>query len=276
MNISKQSYLGAKIQYSGTYNPDFLFSIKRCLNRKGFDIDDSLSLPFAGLDVWNAYEISWLQQSGKPVVAIGKFIFTCDSEYLVESKSLKLYLNSFNQTKFADVAIVKDTIQKDLSLAAGAPVVVDLCLLSEDYIYSKRLELMEGKCIDKEEIKVTDYLPNPSILKIGNKKTKEKLYSNLLKSNCLVTNQPDWASIQISYIGNEIDKGSLLKYIISYREHCEFHEHCVERIFMDIMRQCRPSALSVLAKYTRRGGIDINPFRTKNLPVPNFTRHVRQ
>ncbi|NQY42000.1 MAG: NADPH-dependent 7-cyano-7-deazaguanine reductase QueF [Legionellales bacterium] len=270
-----QPYLGVTTEYPDTYSSEYLFPITRESNRKNIGVSDAI-LPFEGCDVWNAYEISWLEHSGKPVVVVGKFVFPCSSKYIIESKSLKLYLNSFNQTTFASLEKVRSIIQNDLSNVVGSSVLVYLYPLEASCLEKHKLTLMEGTCIDAEDISVIDYVPNPGLLRVGNIVVRERLYSNLLKTNCLVTNQPDWASVQIFYTGKKIDKGSLLKYIVSFRRHCEFHEHCVERIFVDILNHCKPLSLSVIAKYTRRGGIDINPCRVKNMAVPNFSRDIRQ
>jgi 7-cyano-7-deazaguanine reductase len=273
---NKDLLLGKKAVYEKIYNPNLLFPIERENKRKAININSPMPLPFSGVDIWNAYEMSWLDEKGKPIVAIGKFIFLCTSPYIIESKSMKLYLNSFNQTAFKDIVTVTNIITKDLSDAVLSDVKVELYPMSEVATVNRDLTIMEGECIDEEDISIKDYQPNPSLLKVGNKLTKNVLYSNLLKSNCLVTGQPDWASIQVAYSGYEIDKIGLLKYIVSFREHSEFHEQCVERIFMDIMSYCKPDTLSILAKYTRRGGLDINPFRSTFLPNIKITRDIRQ
>lgn len=267
------SPLGKSTPYLATYSPHLLFAIPRSLKREELGI--ALSPPFSGFDIWNAYEISWLNAKGKPEVSIGEFTLTSDSPYIVESKSLKLYLNSFNQSHYSSFAEVQSIIKKDLSNACGSPVEVVLRPLS-DYDQTC-IGNFQGKCLDHLDIHIDTYIPSPSLLKTCNETTTETLYSHLLKSNCLVTHQPDWASVSITYSGPRIESESLLRYIISFRNHNEFHEQCIERIFMDISRECRPTALTVYGRYTRRGGLDINPFRSnvKNLTVKNL-RMARQ
>jgi len=267
------SELGKKSEYVTEYSPKLLFPVARSLNRKEINVDGLL--PFYGHDVWNAYEISWLNPKGKPMVAIGEFVTPCTSPYLFESKSLKLYLNSFNNTRFNSIENVAKTIEKDLSNIAGEPVTVYLHRLSEPQAINTGN--YSGKCLDSLDIIADEYTINPELLKTEKIEITESVYTNLLKSNCPITGQPDWASVQITYTGSKINPESLLKYIISFRNFNEFHEHCVERIFMDIMRLCNPSALTVEARFTRRGGIDINPLRssTSNLPYHN-KRHCRQ
>lgn len=265
-----QSHLGKSTEYINQYSPQLLFSIARNINREQIEVPTPL--PFYGHDTWNAFELSWLNKKGKPMVAVCQFIFPCTSNHLIESKSFKLYLNSFNSTQFNSVEQVVTTLKNDLSNAAGSKIAVNISLLSE--LEETRVKFFQGQCLDQLDIEVKQYTVDPSLLRTENKVVEEIVYSNLLKSNCPVTGQPDWGSIQISYRGNKINYDSLLQYIISFREHDEFHEQCVERIFMDIMRRCKPEQLTVEARYTRRGGLDINPFRSTN---PNFKHHnIRQ
>jgi 7-cyano-7-deazaguanine reductase len=269
MNKPTDSTLGEKVTYSDQYDAGLLFPIPRKEKRDELGISD---LTFHGVDQWSAYEVSWLTPKGKPQVRIGQFIIPCESENIVESKSFKLYLNSFNQTKFKDEEDVIAAMTKDLSEATKAEVRVILYKIGESKDYN--LKTIHGICIDDEDIKVTKYELNPKLLNTENKKANETLYSHLFKSNCLVTNQPDWASIVIRYEGAKINHASLLEYIISFRKHNEFHEQCVERIFTDIMKECSPEKLTVFARFTRRGGLDINPFRSNfeqyygNLQLP--------
>lgn len=268
MNVATHSSLGKKNTYISQYQRDLLFPIPRKLKRD--EIGIPASLPFKGVDVWNAYELSWLNTKGKPRVAVGEFIFPCESVNLIESKSFKLYLNSFNNTKFNSWVEVRQTLMQDLSVAVGAEVSVKLVLVNE---FSRQdVTHFSGTCLDHLEITCDTYTVAPHFLLTEEMIVSETLYSDLLKSNCLVTGQPDWGSVQINYTGKKIQHAGLLKYIISFRNHNEFHEQCVERIFMDIIKHCAPHIISVEARYTRRGGVDINPFRSStsmNIPINN-------
>lgn len=255
----ESSPLGKTSEYISVYSPSLLSPIPRAEARAELGLKSG-ELPFDGADLWTAYEISWLNQKGKPLVAIGYFSVPSDSPCLIESKSFKLYLNSFNQSRFDDLEQVRQLMQADLSTAAEAPVEVDLKLLSDA---SEVLGQWQGENIDQLDVEITDYEPNPDFLTTtGEQLVEEVLYSDLLKSNCPVTGQPDWASVMVKYQGTAIDREGLLKYIISFREHQGFHESCVERMFMDIMNRCAPQKLTVAARYTRRGGLDINPYRS--------------
>ncbi|MDP3540541.1 MAG: NADPH-dependent 7-cyano-7-deazaguanine reductase QueF [Azonexus sp.] len=269
------SPLGKPTEYRADYAPELLYPIPRQLKRDELSIS-ATSLPFVGVDIWNAYEVSWLNPKGKPVVALATFRVPADSPNLVESKSFKLYLNSFNQTSFADTIAVEATLERDLSAAAGAPVSAKIEVLSRRPQQS--LGYPDGFLLDDIDIACDAYQPAPELLVTANgDKVEETLYSHLLKSNCLVTGQPDWAMVVIRYRGKPIDYAGLLRYIVSFRNHNEFHEQCVERIFCDITCQCAPEALSVYARYTRRGGLDINPFRSSGeFPPPDNVREVRQ
>jgi 7-cyano-7-deazaguanine reductase len=265
--------LGKEISYISHYQPDLLFPIPRQLNRD--EIGVSGVLPFKGQDIWTAFEISWLNAKGKPMVAIGDFIFPCESPNLIESKSFKLYLNSFNNTKFDSLDVVEATIRKDLSAAVKADVVVNIVLV--DSFSGRELGAFAGESLDHLDIECNTYLVTPKFLKVDGVIVTETLTSDLLKSNCLVTGQPDWASVQIEYTGQKIQREGLLKYLVSFRDHNEFHEQCVERIFVDIMKYCAPQKLTVYARYTRRGGLDINPYRsTEVIKVPQNVRLSRQ
>jgi 7-cyano-7-deazaguanine reductase len=267
------SPLGKDTSYVTQYQRDLLFPIPRKVKRDEIQVPDVL--PFKGVDVWNAYEISWLNSKGKPVVAIGELVLPCTSPNIVESKSIKLYLNSFTNTQFASVDVVRNTIQHDLSEYAGAPVQVKIILMNE--FSQTEIKHFTGTCIDQLDVHCDTYLVDPGFLKTEENHVSEVVYSDLLKSNCLVTGQPDWGSVQIQYTGKKIHHEGLLKYIVSFRNHNEFHEQCVERIFMDIMRVCKPEKLTVHACYTRRGGLDINPFRSTESEFPTETaRQCRQ
>ncbi len=249
--------LGKKSTYISTYTPSLLFPLPRKSKRDEIGITGAL--PFYGSDFWRGFEISWLNPKGKPEVAIGEFKFPCESPFLIESKSFKLYLNSFNQSKFESVGHVLSLMREDLSQGAGVPVGVALFSLS---LASTEIPALPGINLDQLDVECDQYQPDPSLLKVNGVRTTETLHTHLLKSNCLVTGQPDWGSLQITYTGKQIDHEGLLKYVVSLRDHNEFHEQCVERIFMDIQRQCEPEALTVFARYTRRGGLDISPYRT--------------
>lgn len=254
------SELGKKTNYDSHYNPDKLFAIPRAGKRKEIGINPD-ALPFYGFDCWNHYEVSWLNPKGKPVVAIAQIIYDCATPNIIESKSLKLYFNSFNNTKFKDSDAVKNTVITDLEKHLGGSVQVELCSMN-DSRFSTVLPCFAGICLDDLEVECHEYLVNPLILTTSEERVDEVVYSDLLKSNCLVTNQPDWGSVQIAYQGAQIDHGNLLKYIVSFRNHNEFHEQCIERIFADIMQYCKPEKLTVYGRYTRRGGLDINPYRS--------------
>ncbi|MDQ7988033.1 MAG: NADPH-dependent 7-cyano-7-deazaguanine reductase QueF [Candidatus Dactylopiibacterium sp.] len=256
----EHSPLGRTTSYRSDYAPELLFPLPRQTKRDELGIVPG-ALPFVGEDLWNAYEISWLDARGKPVVAIGEFRVPAASPRLIESKSLKLYLNSFNQTRFASAAAVQGVLARDLAAAAGAEVGVALFPLALAPV--RRYGWPTGVCLDAQEIDVDTYAPRAGLL--GADATREVedelLFSHLLKSNCLVTGQPDWGTVFVRYSGPALDREGLLRYVISFREHNEFHEQCVERIFQDILTQCAPRELAVWARYTRRGGLDINPFR---------------
>ena len=240
------------------------------------------ALPFQGFDLWNAYELSWLNAKGLPKVVLLRLKVPCTSLNIIESKSLKLYLNSFNQTRFETVHHVFDLLRKDLALALGAEL--ELELIGPDQFANETITEFAGVDLDKLDVEIDGYQPDPTILKLKydaldpkRGSISETVFSRLLKSNCPVTDQPDWACIQIQYTGPAIDHASLLKYIVSYRMHNGFHEHCVEKIFVDILKQCSPTTLSVYARYTRRGGLDINPWRaTFDVKPPTIGRSARQ
>jgi len=266
--------LGKQVEYEFNYNPNLLQGVPRKLGRDTIPFISSDSLPFSGEDTWTGYELSWLNSKGKPCVAILQCQVPITSENLIESKSFKLYLNSFNQTQFSSAEEVRTTLQKDLSQCAGDKVTVSLTL-PHQFSQLKFAEF-DGILLDDLDIAVDKYDPDTSFLFTATEHKEETLVSNLLKSNCLITSQPDWASIQIRYSGNAIDHEGLLKYLISFRQHNEFHEQCVERIYCDIMQHCQPQKLTVCARYTRRGGLDINPFRSNfEHPYPNY-RQARQ
>ncbi len=274
--------LGKATNYCSEYNPELLQAVPRSLNRDGLDISAE-NLPFLGEDVWYGYELSWLNSRGKPIVAVAEFRFSCLSDNIVESKSFKLYLNSFNQSRFSSWEAVAQCMEKDLSNTCGSQASVELFPVDNCPALNINHQIFSGKvtCIDDIDIEVNNYQLAPKLLfndKSLERKNvvNENLVSHLLKSNCLITNQPDWASIYISYSGKKISHEALLKYFISFRQHNEFHEQCVERIFCDINRLCNPIQLTVFARYTRRGGLDINPYRTTGNNSAPFARTLRQ
>lgn len=269
--------LGQHTEYLSVYTPSLLCPIPRAESRRGLSLQPD-ALPFGGVDLWTGYELSWLDARGKPLVAIGEFTLPCDSEFLIESKSFKLYLNSLNQTRFDSLEALKAVLVKDLSAAAGGAVAVQVSPLTHAALPHLAVAPMPAEHLDELEVDIVDYHPNADLLALdaSGAAVTESLYSDLLKTNCPVTGQPDWASVYIRYSGPQIERESLLKYIVSFREHQDFHEHCVERMFTDILARCQPQALTVYARYTRRGGLDINPFRTNCGELPTAMRLVRQ
>jgi 7-cyano-7-deazaguanine reductase len=270
-----QSPLGHTVGHPTRYDPSVLFPIARAENRA--TLFPSEALPFAGADIWNAYELSWLNARGKPEVAMARFTVPAESPNIIESKSFKLYLNSFNQTRLEDSGVLLSRLQADLSAAAGSVVGVRLIFPSE--FNTLNIAELEGEDIDAQDVAISCYEPTPQLLKLADNPdvVDELLTSRLLRSNCPVTGQPDWGSVQIRYRGPRIDHAGLLAYIVSFREHAEFHEHCVERMFTDLMANCRCETLTVYARYTRRGGLDINPWRSNTgLALPADIRTARQ
>jgi len=281
MNTPEASTLGKSTSYPDHYDPSQLYPIPRSDKRGEIGIAETL--PFSGADLWTAFELSWLGPRGKPQVAIAHFTVPCETPNIIESKSLKLYLGSFSNTTFASADEVRDRLRADLSEAAwrdsGRFATIGVKLLLPDAFDREPVHEMDGLSLDRLDIECTDYQPRPELLQAAfdEQPVEETLTSNLLKSNCLVTGQPDWGSIQIHYSGPQIEQGGLLRYLVSFRNHNEFHEQCVERIYMDIWRHCKPAKLWVYARYTRRGGLDINPFRTSHpIALPKNIRTARQ
>ena len=257
------------------YSPGLLQSIPRAEGRSRLSITGTL--PFAGEDIWNAYELSWLDTGGKPVVATGEFRIPANSPNIIESKSLKLYLNSLNGARYESLEAVRSTIAADLGGICGAEAQVRLHASASGGVLAQGEPI--GRCIDTEELEKPAYDLDPELLTDSvdsQSPVAETLHSNLFKTNCPVTGQPDWATVMIRYRGPRIRRGALLAYLISYRNHAEFHEQCVERMFVDIERYCRSTALSVYARYLRRGGLDINPFRSNFETPPPNVRLLRQ
>lgn len=269
----KHAPLGRESAYPEQYDATLLYPIARAANRAPLGIEE-YALPFVGEDEWHAFEMSWLNARGKPLVAVARFRLPASSPNLIESKSWKLYLNSFNQTRFESRNEVIERLKQDLAEAAGAPVSVELFGV-EDAALSPIP--MPGECLDELDIAVDVYSPSAEHLKVGDEWVEETLHSHLLKSNCPVTGQPDWGSVLIRYKGPKIDREGLLRYLIGFRQHQDFHEHCVEHIFTDLMQRAKPEALLVLARYVRRGGLDISPWRaTEGMAPPSPLRLARQ
>lgn len=268
--------LGRATQYPASYSPELLFSIPRRENRERLGITGS-ALPFRGYDLWRAYEISWLDDKGKPVVATGEFIVPASTPNIIESKSFKLYLNSLNQTRYENSEQVRATLSKDLSKAAGGTVVVQLVPLHQPEGFA--ISSPPGTCLDSLDVTIDSYQPNLALLQvIAGRVVEETLYSNLFRSNCPVTAQPDWGTAVIQYKGPAIAHESLLRYLVSFREHEGFHEDCTEQVFCDLQKQCQPESLSVMIHFLRRGGLEINPVRSMAPVQVDFpaNRFVRQ
>lgn len=266
--------LGQATTYPTTFDPSLLLAVPRALNRDPIGIAAN-QLPFHGTDYWNAYELSWLNSNGLPQVAVAEFSVPVTSPNLIESKSFKLYLNSLNEQRWQNWQQVEQQLVKDLSACAGAPVSVQVHALQNNQ--APQFGLLQGHCIDDQDISIDCYDYNPDLLQLNPQAAvvREQLFSHLLKSNCLITNQPDWGSVYINYEGPQLNTESLLRYLVSFRRHNEFHEQCVERIFMDL-RRVGISKLTVYARYTRRGGLDINPFRSNFEQPPAQQRLIRQ
>ena len=276
------SQLGKVSAYVDHYDPSLLYPIPRAAKRAEIGLQPG-RLPFFGADLWTAFEVSWLTPRGKPQVAIAHVTVPCESPNIIESKSFKLYLNSFNNTRFDGPDAVRERLRADVSEAVwrgAAPMSsVGVRLVLPEAFDREPIHELDGLSLDRLDIECTHYRPAPDLLvaAFDEQPVTEVLTSNLLKSNCLVTGQPDWGSVRIAYSGPQIDQGSLLRYIVSFRNHNEFHEQCVERIFADIRARCRPTQLSVYARYTRRGGLDINPLRTSHpQALPANVRTARQ
>ena len=275
MTQADQSPLGKPSAYADQYDASLLFAMPRAPKRAELGIDGTP--PFFGADLWTAFELSWLNLRGKPQLALAHITVPCESPNIIESKSFKLYLNSFNNTRFLDAREVRERIRSDIGTAVG--VGIGIKTLGPELFDQEPVHEMDGLNLDRLDVECIHFTPAPELLfaEFDELPVTETLTSNLLKSNCLVTGQPDWGSVQISYSGAQINQEGLLQYLVSFRNHHEFHEQCVERIFMDVWMRCKPIKLSVYARYTRRGGLDINPFRTsypQGLP-PNV-RTARQ
>jgi 7-cyano-7-deazaguanine reductase len=269
-NNLNESPLGKTSAYIDQYDNTLIFPIPREIKRQ--EIDVPMPLPFYGYDTWNAYELSWLNEKGKPMVAIARFDISCQSKCIIESKSFKLYLNSFNNSKFSSIQEVQEILKKDIGQAAQGDVRVQIFRLAD--VLNTPIQTFDGYVLDDLDIECDGFEVDPTLLEADNENSvSESFVSHLLKSNCLVTGQPDWGSVHIAYTGPKINRESILKYIVSFRNHNEFHEQCVERLFMDISNYCQPECLTVSARYTRRGGLDINPTRSSS-PI-EFDDNIR-
>ncbi len=281
MNTPDQSQLGRTSAYADQYDASLLFPLPRQPKRDEIGITGAP--PFFGADLWTAFELSWLNLRGKPQVAIAHVTVPCETPNIIESKSFKLYLNSFNNTRFSEAAEVQARLRTDLSEAvwrgSDRPATVGVKLVLPELFDREPVQEFDGLLLDRLDVECTQYTPAPELLHANHAEAPvtETLTSHLLKSNCLVTGQPDWGSVRIQYSGAQIDQAGLLQYLVSFRNHNEFHEQCVERIFMDVWTRCRPIKLSVYARYTRRGGLDINPLRTSHpQALPPNVRTARQ
>ncbi|MDP3137720.1 MAG: NADPH-dependent 7-cyano-7-deazaguanine reductase QueF [Burkholderiaceae bacterium] len=281
MNLPEESQLGRAASYADTYDATLLFPLPRAPKREELGLRGAV--PFFGADIWTAFELSWLNQRGKPQIALAHLIVPCESPNIIESKSLKLYLNSFSNTRFNDAEQVQALLRADLREAvwrgAANASSVGVKLIGPERFERETLQELSGQDLDRLDIECTRYTPAPDLLTaaFNEPPVTQTLCSRLLKSNCLVTGQPDWGSVQISYNGPQINEEGLLQYLVSFRNHNEFHEQCVERIFMDVWTRCKPHRLSVYARYTRRGGLDINPLRTSHpQALPPNVRTARQ
>jgi 7-cyano-7-deazaguanine reductase len=272
---AEDSPLGKASRYVSTYTPGLLFPIPRLAKWAELGLTAS-TLPYVGVDIWNCYELSWLLPSGKPVVAIAEFSIPADSPNIIESKSFKLYLNSLNQTAFDTTEAVRACLMKDLGAAAGKPVEVRILRLAD--VQAQGMAGLPGVCVDDLDIAPSDYShPRPELLRCDPaRQVEESVHSHLLRSNCPVTGQPDWGSLAVSYSGAALDHASFLAYLVSFREHSDFHEQCVERVFLDLQGLLKPERLTVFARYVRRGGLDINPYRSTHDMTFDNARLARQ
>ncbi len=273
--MSEYSLLGKNTEYPDQYDNSILEAIPRSISRAALGIGEHL--PFFGQDIWNAYELSWLGKDGRPRAGLAEIVIPATSINIIESKSFKLYLNSFNQTRIVDTERLRQMMVRDLSEVCQGQAMVAIMPATASHAFP--VESFSGEVIDDLELDIDDYGPPQPAYLLTNEDTQisETLVSHIFRSNCPVTNQPDWASVQIRYIGKRIERAGLLRYLISYRTHNDFHENCVEHIYTDIMKQCNPLQLSVYARFTRRGGLDINPFRgSEGMGAPSNTRLIRQ
>lgn len=266
--------LGKPSGYAEGYDPGLLCPLPRAEGRAALGLRPDSALPFWGEDVWNAYEVSWLDNAGKPEIAMMEMRVPIDAPFLVESKSFKLYLNSFNMSPFSSSQAVAAAVEKDLSQATGRPVVVTM--VPPERFADIEIREPVGACLDAVAPHLVGYTIDAGGLVCTEPRVSETWFTRLFRATCPVTGQPDWGTVSIAYTGPKIDSAGLLGYLISFRQHAGFHENCVERIFMDITRRCRPESLTVSARFTRRGGLDINPVRASQPVVIGNVRDPRQ
>lgn len=278
MNVLQHGLLGQSTDYPTSYCPDILYPISRQLGRESLALPaEQLSL---GVDFWHCFEVSWLDNNHISQVAMLRLSIAANSPLIIESKSLKLYLNSLNFTIFDCQDSVLATIRRDLSACLQTQVEISLFELNQPD--SLPIDKPDGVCIDKacqnKKIALSTQVDSGLLgMPSDGQMVKQSYYSHLLRSNCPVTNQPDWGTVQIDIESPLIDCANLLAYLLSYRQHNGFHEQCVEQIFCDLTCAFRPKTLMVRAWYTRRGGIDINPVRVSDLSLlPKPSRLIRQ
>ena len=265
--------LGRETGYPDKYAPAVLDAIPRIQNREPLGI--TADLPFAGVDVWNAWELTWLGTGKRPAVATARIVVPVESPNIIESKSLKLYLDSFAMTEFASAGDVEQTIRKDLTRCVESPVEVRVAPVSSTE--ARTVARLAGSSLDDLDVDCDDWEVNAGLMRADSDNiVTADLHTHLLRSLCPVTAQPDIGSLQISYRGPTIDPAGLLRYIVSYRQHSDFHESCIEKMFIDIQERCKPLDLTLHARYQRRGGIDINPFRSTSAQTPRDLRLWRQ
>ncbi|KAF0806154.1 7-cyano-7-deazaguanine reductase [Alcanivorax xiamenensis] len=274
MSYLKDAPLGQTSDYVDQYAPELLYPVPRALARESLALENG-ALPFQGEDLWTGYELSWLDQGGKPRVALAEIRVPCTSDNIIESKSLKLYLNSFANSRYTDADAVREIITADLGKVAGEKVTVRILSLGD--AAAQPVWHGDGVCVDELDLTIDTFAYDAALLTAGTGEDHQgELYSHLLRSHCPVTNQPDWGTVVVRYEGRPIDPAGFLRYVVSLRNHQGFHEQIVEQMFVDLQRQCAPAKLSVLGRFTRRGGLDINPFRSNFEPAPENLRTIRQ
>ncbi len=268
MGTPADSPLGKATVYGDRYDPSLLFAVERAPQREAIGLDATVTLPFEGVDAWTVWEAGWLAADGRPRVAVVRFEVPAGSAAIVESKSVKLYFTALNDTRFTTPGMFRDTVARDLSRATGAAVEVGLVDVDDAQALARRA--VPGESIDAAPLEPLQASPAPAQLRLrhGGSIVDEVLVSRLFRSVCPVTGQPDYAQVSVAYRGRALERGALLGYLLAYRHHPGFHEHCVERILCDLEAVAQPQSLSVAARFTRRGGIDINPMRWRGRARP--------
>ena len=265
--------LGRTTRFPDRYAPETLCRIERADNRERIGLNRPL--PFSGVDIWNAWDLTWLDERGQPQTATAEIRIPAESPGIVESKSMKLYLGSFAMSEYASPAAVRDLIATDLGGCSGANVSVRIDALGDTR--ARSVGRLPGESLDHTGAECSEWEVDAGLLRADAETVvSEDLYSDALRSLCPVTGQPDLGSVLVCYEGPRIERASLLRYIVSYRRHQDFHENCVERMFVDISERCGARTLTVYARYQRRGGIDINPFRSNFEDPPRNLRLWRQ